>query len=254
MGNILAFRALSWAVAEGYSEEITKDCEKALGPLAPVGQGEDTYALARARLADAAGYMNAINGTLAEAATYFAASRAAYERIDTYRDEYAMVLNNSAYVCAQLGQFDLARVLGHYAVEINLDHGDDYSMGLTFGTLAAIARMHENYGRAIEYGELALQRQDRVQDSHGIVIARIGLAEALRKAAQHDLRLGRELPRGRDNLERAERHLDESLKILDSAHLREEKRLATYVEQAACTVRWDAFGSDGRPRWSWTEL
>ncbi len=222
MGNIRALWARAKALLSGYDPEAVQEAERMWERL-PSGEGEGV-ALARARLATSIGYLYRLGGMLSEASYWYVRAQADFRALGAYRDELAQVLNNLAFAYARQGRVDLARPLAHEALRIDEELGNEYSTGLTLSTLSSIARMRGHYAQAIKYAEEALELFRQLEDAHGVVLAHLGLAEAQRRMAKHEIEKNRKLEEARGTLEKIATDLEDALETARRAGLEDANR------------------------------
>jgi tetratricopeptide (TPR) repeat protein len=221
LGNVCALWVRARALRHGYEPEVVTAAQEMLGRLPLLAECTPEQALARARLSTSIGFQLSLGGLLAQAAAQYVDAKAAFRKLEGYLDELAMLLNNLAFVYARQGRMTLARSLAHEALRINEEMGSDYSTGLTLSTLAAIARIRGNYYQAISYSEEALALFRELEEAHGTVLAYLGIAQATRRMAKHELEKGRrdKLEEARQMLVEAQHTLDTALKVAEDAGL-----------------------------------
>jgi tetratricopeptide (TPR) repeat protein len=222
-GNICALWTRALAVLKGYNLEVVEEGFAMAERLPPLADCTPEQALARARLSTSIGYQFRLGGLLAPAATQYADAKAAFLKLgpelENFRDEYAMLLNNLAFVYAKQGRMPLARPLAHEALRITEEMEDEYSMGLVLSTLSQIAQMRGNYAQAVTYGEEALTLHRELEDAHGTARAYRAIAHARRRMAKHELEKGRKLDEARQQLEEARHALESALEVAEEAGL-----------------------------------
>jgi len=219
LGNICARWTDARAMLHGYDSAVVEKAQAILHCLPPLADCTPDQVLARARLFYGIGYQFRLGGMLAQAAAQYVEAQAAFRKLQDYPDELAMLLHGLAFAYAKQGRMALARPLAHEALRINEKMGNEYSTGLTLSTLSKIARMRGNYPQALAYGEEALALFRGLQDSHGTALAYLGIVQARRRMAKHELEKGRKLEKARQQLEDAHRDLDSALKVAKEAGL-----------------------------------
>jgi tetratricopeptide (TPR) repeat protein len=248
LGNIHALWTFSRAVLRGYEAEVVKESVGMLAQLPELANCNSAQALARARLLTAIGYQFRQQGQLAQAAANYVEANAAFRKLGTtHSDEWAVLLNNLAFVYAKQGRLNLAAPLAHQALQINETLGSEYSTGLTLSTLATIERMRGNYSQAVEYGEEALALFRELEDAHGTAMAYLSIAQARRRMAKHSLEIGRKLEEARQKLEAARLTLDRALDVAKEAGLGSDmlallpEQGRVYRELGQITTRLEGF-------------
>jgi len=224
LGNICALWARARAMAYGYEPQVVAEAQAILDRLPPLADCTPEQALARARLSTSVGFQLDRGGLHAQAAAQYVDAKAAFRKLNDYPDELAMLLNNLAFTYARQGRMDRARPLAHEALRINENMGSDYSTGLTLATLANMACMRQNYQQAVAYGEEALALFQDLGDAHGTVLAYLGIVQARRRLAKHELQKGRKREETRQMLEEASRDLDKALQVAREAGLGSDVR------------------------------
>lgn len=222
LAHIAALWGRAVAIVEGYDISIAEGLREYLDPLPPLTESSTDEALARARLLVTIGWHYQEAGMLTQATEYYTAGRAAFKATGGYEDEYALTLNNLAYLHAQFGRFLQARGLAHEALAIALAQGNPYVEGLTRSTLAGIAMYRSSYDRAFRYGEAALQLFQEIGDPHGESTVHRTLAQAYRWAGTHEAKKGFDYALALDYLGQAQSHIDAARKL----HLRERQLAA----------------------------
>jgi tetratricopeptide (TPR) repeat protein len=101
-----------------------------------------------------------------------------------------MLLNNLAFLHAQLGRSLQGRSLAHESLRKAKELGDRYVEGLTRSTLAGIATYRGSYEAAFRYGRDAIKLLQDVSDPHGESMAQRTLAKAYRWAGAHEAKKG----------------------------------------------------------------
>jgi tetratricopeptide (TPR) repeat protein len=228
LGNICARWVDVKADLSGYDASVV---DRANAYLTRIGKEPATpeATLASARLNTSIGYQLRKGGQLRQATKSYVAGNTAYRRLERYKDELAILLNNLAYANARQGRFHLARPLVSEALRINEDLGNDYTTGLTLSTFAAIEVLRGRFDAAIDKGKDARERFQRMQDPHGIVLAYLSLARAERKKAKESIEKKRKLPEARSLLETARDYLRNALEETDRSGLDDDRRLV-YAE------------------------
>jgi tetratricopeptide (TPR) repeat protein len=228
LGNICARWADAKTDLAGYDPAVV---ERANAYLTRIGEEPATpeATLAAARLNTSIGYQLRKGGRLRQAAERYVAGNTAYRRLERYRDELAILLNNLAYAYARQGRFHLARPLASEALRINEGLRNDYTTGLTLSTFAAIEVLRGRFDEAIAYGTDARERFQRMQDPHGIVLAYLSLARAERRKAKESIEKERKLPEARSLLDTARTYLTNALEeTTRSGH--DDDRTLVYAE------------------------
>jgi tetratricopeptide (TPR) repeat protein len=241
VGNIYAFWAYGISRKQGFDSQVMTKLQAMIERFPKLTACTDDQALALARLSNANGYQHRLGGMLREAIRYYSDAQAAFRslgsNLEQYYDEYASLLNNFSYLFALLGRMDLARPLAHEALRINEVLGNPYTTGLTLSTLSQIACMRENFDQAINYAEEALALFREIGESRGAALAHLGIAQAKRKKAKHELEKGRKgsileearhmLEEARDNLNLAQSILRETgIESMDRTVIAEQGRLS----------------------------
>ncbi len=224
LANICALWARAYTVLHGYKPEIVAEAQATLNRLPPLSQCSADAALARARLSNSIGYQLRQGGELAQAATHYADSQAAFRKLEQYPDELAMLMNNLSFVYAKQGKMALARVVGREAVRISEAIKDDYSTGLALSTQSNIACIRGSYAQAAEYGQEALALFRELEDPHGTTLAYLGIAQARRRLAKHELEKGRRVDEARYLLQEALENLESALTIARENDLQSRAR------------------------------
>ncbi len=228
LGNICARWADAKADREGYDTAVVA---RATSFLARIGDDPSSpdATLAAARLNTSIGYQLRKGGQLRQATKSYVAGNTAYRRLERYKDELAILLNNLAYAYARQGRFHLARPLASEALRINESLNNDYTTGLTLSTFAAIEVLRGRFDEAIAYGTDARDRFRRMQDPHGIVLAYHSLARAERRKAKESIEKGRKLEDARGLLETARTYLTNALEETAHSGLDDDRTLV-YAE------------------------
>lgn len=211
-GNICARLTDAKAMLYGYDSTVVEKAQEILGRLPPLPECTSEQALAHARLCASIGYQFDLGGLLDQTAIWSVKARAAYHKSRRCPDELAILLHSLAFAYAKQGRMALARPLAHEALRINEEMGNEYSTGLTLSTLSKIARMRGNYPQAVAYGEEAMELFHELEDAHGTVLAYLGIVQARRQMAKHEIEKGRKL-----KLEDAHRTLEDACRSLDRA-------------------------------------
>jgi len=248
LANICALWANAYPVVYGYDQKVIDQAEEMLERLPPLEACSLPQALARARLGMAIGYGLDQAGMLSREVQHYVESLAAFRKEGQHQEEYVRLLNNLAYVHALQGRFRQARIVAHEALRLGEGAGYEYTRGLTLSVLSSIARMRDNYARAIEYGQEALELFNRVNDPHGILLARQASAKALRQQAQHETRMRRKPEEARKQLEAAETHLRAARRVLSTAGLGAQRYAGIYAELGRLERDlgdWHAWQKDG---------
>ena len=219
LGNTCALWVHGRAVLYGYEPDVGEEAKLMLQCLPALADCTPEQALARARLSYGIGYQYRLGGLLTRAAAQYAEAKAAFRQLKDHQDELAIVLNTLAFTYAKQGRMALARPLAHDALRINEKTGNQYSVGLTLSTLAAIARIRGNYPQAITYGEEALTLFRELEDAHGTVLAYLSIASARRLMGKHDFVKGRKLEEAYQKMENARDSLERAIKIAETANL-----------------------------------
>jgi tetratricopeptide (TPR) repeat protein len=221
IGNIYAYRSNAIARSTGYSPETADQLQTLLNRFPPLAQCTDEQTLAFARLANAYGYQKRLGGMLNQATKYYGLAKAAFrnlgQNLEFHYDEYAGVLTNSSYVYAILGRMPLARPLAHEALRLNDLQDNRYKKGLTLSTLSQIARMRENFGQALDYAKEALQLFRELGEARGTAMAYLGVAQAKRKQAKHEIEKGRKFEEARKMFEEARDSLNKAQEVTGEA-------------------------------------
>ena len=197
LATICARWADASAVLYGYDPAVIQRAREIYSALrAAKVQGKE-HLLARARLCTSIGYQFRLGGMLAQATRFYAEAKAAFVATGELNDEYAMLLNNSAFAYGKQGHMTLARTLGHEALAVHNHIENEYIRGLTYSTLSNIARMRGNYAQARSYGEDALEIFQAIEEQHGTVLAYLGIAQADRRMAKHEVEKGQKMEAAR---------------------------------------------------------
>lgn len=230
LGNICAFWTGARAFLHSHEPYVLEEAQIMLKRLPLLVDCTPTQTLARARLSMSIGYQFRLGGQLAQAAKHYVEAKAAFEKLEGYRDELAMLLNNLSLVYANQGRISLALPLAGDALRINEEMGSEYSTGLTLSTLAAIELMRGNYYDAVEDGKDALKLFRELDDPRGVAMSYIKISYAIRKMAKRDLKRPRKIEEARHDLEVAARDLDNALAMTEEKEL-ESTMAVLYAEQ-----------------------
>jgi tetratricopeptide (TPR) repeat protein len=217
LGNICARWTGACALLRGYDPEVIEEACDILDRLPELGECSAEQSLARARLGSALGYQNRLGGRLGRAARHYRDAVAAFRKSEDYPDELAVLLHSLAFVYAMRGRMDVARPMAHEALRINRSIDSEYGVGLTLSTLSKIARMRGNYSKAIQYAEEALDVFRDLEYQHGIILAYLGIVQATREWARHEVDKNRGLEPEEHILDPIHQRLEEARKNLDRA-------------------------------------
>ncbi len=222
LGNVCALWSRAWAMLRGFDDATQKRTQDMLRRLPDLEACDEPQKLARARLGTSIGYQYRWKGALREAVDAYLDSIRAFNALDKYHDELAIVLNNLAFAYARQGRIALARIRGKEALDINKEKGNEYSTGLTHSILAYIERVAGEYDQAIHYGECAKEVFQKLNDAHGMVRASYSIAYARRRKVRAMLDQERQGPEALEELASIGQLVQSTISLADAHGLTSE--------------------------------
>ncbi len=129
------------------------------------------------------GYVYRLEGFIHDAIRAYRQA-VSYWRVADFRFSQAQTLNNLAFTCGLIGDFEAADNYARDALNLRLELGPSMPTGLSLTTLARIEIQRYNLDRGLRWSQRALELYYMLNNTRGTGLALYVLAEAKRRISQ----------------------------------------------------------------------
>lgn len=181
------------------------------------------------------GYLHRIRGYLQNAARDYRKAARLWRELDILVEE-GETRNGLSYALTLLGEFDDAYALVDDAIALREELGPRYPVGLSVNTKSLVSLYDGDFDAAVSDARRALDIFEKIEHARGIGLAKIALAEALRRQTE-DLQ---EIDEKIEQFREARGHAREALDIFEGK-IKEQVHQVEALIEVGCAERDWAF-------------
>lgn len=209
--------------------------EKAIAALEAEAEHTVRSAGILARAYNSLGYIHRLEGLIHQAIGAYRQA-ASYWRAADFRFSQAQTLNNLAFTCVLIGDFEAADNYARDALNLRLELGPSTPTGLSLTTLARIEIQRSNFDRGLRWSQRANELYNMLNNPRGIGLSLYVLAEAKRRISQ-SLNY-RQRRQSAQLLAEARQHAGEAARIFSDKVPEPDWRVRAFIELGCANRDW----------------